>query len=98
MTVMIKYGDTDPTTWTAVGMDLTGCTVRLMARDRAARATPIELPTAIIDQPGGVVQWTPDGLLPVGSYEVELEVTRDGLIVTFPNDGFERLTVSPDIR
>ena len=99
MTV-IKYGDTDPTTWTAVGMDLTGCTVRLMARDRAARATPIELPAAIIDQPGGVVEWTPDGLLPVGSYEVELEVTRasDGLIVTFPNDGFGRLTVSPDIR
>lgn len=94
----IKYGDTDPTTWTAVGMDLTGCTVRLMARDRAARATPIELPAVIIDQPGGVVQWTPDGLLPDGSYEVELEVKRGDLIVTFPNDGFARLTIAPDIR
>lgn len=100
MTVMIKYGDTDPTTWTAVGMDLTGCTVRFMARDRTKRDTPIVLPATIIDAAGGVVEWTPDGLLPVGSYEVELEVTRasDGLIVTFPNDGFERLTVSPDIR
>ena len=96
--ITIKYGDTDPTTWTAVGMDLTGCTVRLMARDRAARATPIELPAAIIDQPGGVVQWTPDGLLPDGSYEVELEVKRGDLIVTFPNDGFARLTIAPDIR
>lgn len=96
--ITIKYGDTDPTTWTAVGMDLTGCTVRLMARDRAARATPIELPTVIIDHPGGVVEWTPDGLLPVGSYEVELEVTRGTLVVTFPNDGFGRLTIAPDIR
>lgn len=94
----IKRGDTDPTTWTAVGMDLTGCTVRLMARDRAARATPIELPAVIIDQAGGVVQWTPDGLLPDGSYEVELEVKRGDLIVTFPNDGFARLTIAPDIR
>ena len=94
----IKRGDTDPTTWTAVGMDLTGCTVRLMARDRAARATPIELPAVIIDQPGGVVEWTPDGLLPDGSYEVELEVKRGDLIVTFPNDGFARLTIAPDIR
>ena len=95
----IKRGDTDPTTWTAVGMDLTGCTVRLVARNTSTRNTVIELtPAVVIDEPGGVVEWTPDGLLPDGSYEVELEVKRGDLIVTFPNDGFARLTIAPDIR
>lgn len=94
----IKHGDTDPTTWTAVGMDLTGCTVRLVARATTNRAVVIELPTTIIDEPGGVVEWTPDGELPTGRYEVELEVTRGPLIVTFPNDGFETLDIGPDIR
>ena len=98
MTVMIKYGDTDPTTWTAVGMDLTGCTVRLVARDRAGRGPVIELPAVITDPIGGVVEWTPDGDLPVGVYDVELEVTRGSLVVTFPNTSYARLIIEPDIR
>jgi len=96
--MIIKHGDTDPTTWTAVGMDLTGCTVRLVARNMRSRDTLIELPTTILDVSAGVVEWTPDGTLATGDYEVELEVTRGALIVTFPNDGFAVFTVTDDIR
>ena len=93
----IKYGDTAPTTWVAEGMDLTGCTVRFLARPRP-RGAMIELPATITDPPAGAAEWSPAGELKVGVYDIELEVTGGALIATFPSDGFVTLAVAEDIR
>ena len=114
MSETMKFGDTVPARWKAEGVDpvtnkpvkfdLTGFTVKLIARNWSARGVPIPLPAVVIDAPEGIVQWTPDGLLPVGSYDVELEATRElgeglePLIATFPNEGFARFTIDTDIR
>jgi hypothetical protein len=77
-------------------MNLAGCTVRLLAQKNGATQ---ELATVITDAPNGIVTHTLDGTLDIGTYKVELEVTRagDNLIVTFPNKGYETLVVAADL-
>lgn len=90
----VKTGDTYATTWT-VPLNLTGSTVRLIARKRGF--DPIVLPTTITDAANGVVQHVLTGTLPVGNYLVELEVTNGSVIVTAPTDSYENLKVIPDL-
>lgn len=88
----------------AANMDLTGTTVRLLAR-QGRNGTPFVLPSAITDAAGGIVTHTLTGTLAVGTYQVELEVTAAGEIVTFPTNDptkpyeryYEILSVVEDI-
>jgi hypothetical protein len=90
----VKTGDRYPTYW-RVPMDLTGTSVRLIARRGSALA--ITLPSTISDPTGGVVEHVLDGLLIVGMYAVELEITRDDQIITAPTDTYENLRVIADL-
>jgi hypothetical protein len=91
----VKQGDTKPRVWT-VNMDLTGSTVRLLAREQA-NLDPIELEAAVTDAAAGEVTWTPDGTLNAVRHWVEVEVTQGGTIVTAPSDGYATLRVIADI-
>ena len=100
MSVTVKHGDQYPVTFTANG-DLTGSTVRLLARIRYTTGDPILLGSTVTDPAGGVVTHDLTGTLEAGTYDVELEVTRGGEVFTFPNgDGknaYETLTVVDDL-
>jgi len=90
----VKTGDRYPTYW-RVPMNLTGSTVRLIAR--RGSAPPVVLPSSILDPAAGTVQHVLDGNLTVGMYAVELEITRDEQIITAPTDTYENLRVIADL-
>jgi hypothetical protein len=90
----VKRGDTYPITFTA-NMDLTGATVRLLAR--SSQGNTIELASTIQDAVAGTVVHNLTGTLGIDVYEIELEVTHTGTIISFPSDGFEQLCVIPDL-
>ena len=90
----VKTGDRYPTYWT-VPADLTGSTVRLLAR-RGANP-PVVLVSSIASAQGGVVQHDLDGTLTVGLYAVELEITQGAKIITAPTDTYENLRVIADL-
>lgn len=95
----VKEGDRFPITVTA-SIDLTGSTVRLLARDKSLPSTtpPILLASTITHAANGIVTHVLDGSLPIGTYNVELEVTQgNGHIITFPGDGFLLLRVIADL-
>lgn len=89
----VKSGDTHEVSWRA-NADLAGASVRLIAR--AADRVPVMLAAELGDTPG-LVRHQLTGLLPVGTYRIELEVIRDGVTTTFPNDGYATLTVTADL-
>lgn len=91
--MIVKQHDKHQVVWTA-NMDLTGTTVRLLAK-RGGTLTPLD--AVIIDAPAGKVGHTLTGTLDPGTYQVELEVTQGASIVTFPNDSYSTLTVTPDL-
>lgn len=92
--LVVKTGDRYPTWW-YVPMDLTGCTVRLLARRRSA---PTILLASDVPVPAnGRVRHVLDGTLGVGLYTVELEITRGGEIITAPTDAYENLRVIADL-
>jgi len=90
----VKTGDRYPTYWT-VPMDLTGTQVRLVARRGSAPA--VTLPSTLKNPAGGVVEHILDGTLGVGSYAVELEITRGEEVITAPTDSYENLRVIADL-
>lgn len=92
--MIVKQGDTHAVQWKA-NLDLTGATVRLIAKPRTG--DPIILNSTITDAGEGVVTHTLTGTLPTGTYKVELEVTDGDEIITFPNDTYASLTVIPDL-
>lgn len=93
--MIIKSGDTHDVSWRA-NADLTGADVRLVIK-RVAGGTPIELEAAVDAGTDGLVTHRLDGTLTPGSYQVELEATRDGAITTFPNSGQAILIVQDDL-
>ena len=90
----VKTGDRYPTYWTTP-IDLTGSTVRLLARRGSNPA--ITLPSTIIEPALGQVQHILDGTLTVGTYAVELEIARGDQIITAPTDTYESLRVIADV-
>lgn len=90
----VKQGDRYRTTWTA-STNLTGATTRLLAR--RDNAPVIELAHTVTDAAHGVVEHYLDGTLPVASYRVELEISRDNEKITAPTSSFENLRVISDL-
>jgi hypothetical protein len=93
--ITVKQGDTHATVWRA-NADLTGAAIRLLAVKDDSTVTV--LAATVTDGPTGEVTHMLTGDLAVGTYQVELEVTKAGVITTFPNSGFAELYVHPDIR
>lgn len=92
--MIVKEGDRHPISWKA-NMDLTGSTVRLIVE--GADSAPTILASTVSNPTEGEVTHNLTGLLPIGRYRVELEVTTGAEIVTFPNDQYARLDVIPDL-
>lgn len=90
----VKTGDQYPTYW-QVPLDLTGSTVRLIAKRDKAPA--VVLPTTVTDPANGVVEHVLTGTLPVGLYRVELEITNGSTIITAPTDTYDNLRVITDL-
>lgn len=100
--MLIKEGDTLPVAWrvldcnTGQPVDLTGAIVEVHAQRRGS--APITLPSFVIPpESEGRVQYTPDGTLSPGSYAVEIQFTKSGVIGTSPTDGTGTLTVQAQI-
>ncbi len=90
----VKTGDKYPTIW-RVPMNLTGCTVRLIAK--RDHNPPVVLPTTVPDPVNGVVEHILTGTLAVGLYKVEMEITNGPQIVTAPTNTYENLRVIADL-
>lgn len=88
--MIVKRNDTHEVSW-KTNMDLTGATVRLIAREGEIATI---LPSTIV---GDTVTHKLTGTLPVGRYRIEVEATINGDIITFPNDRYARLDVFPDL-
>lgn len=93
--VIVKRGDTNVTTWTT-NMDLTGSTVRLLAKNIKTKAVTV-LAANVADSHNGVVTHQLTGTLAVGEYYVELEITQNDTIVSAPTKGYEKLCVMRDL-
>lgn len=90
----VKEYDKHPISWVA-NMDLTGATVRVIAREGAF---VLILPATI--EPGessSKITHMLTGTLPEGRYRIEVEATIGGEIITFPNDNYARLDVVRDL-
>jgi hypothetical protein len=102
MSNTVKSGDTHAITLTVfddVGapVDLTGSTVRLLAK--LAAGGTLEVLDATLDAAPttGMVHHTLTGTLVAGTYNVEVEVTLGGVITTAPTEGYATLIVTPDL-
>lgn len=92
---MIKRGDKHDVKLTIVGppMNLNGGTAKVFVTPSAGGSvTPFN--ATILDN---VVTWSLDGTLPVGKYNLEVQVTIGGNIVTAPNGGYMELRVVQDL-
>lgn len=92
--MIVKAGDTHKIEFRA-NMNLGSADVRLIAR--RAGCAPEILDAEVSDAADGLVSHTLTGELPVGTYNVELEVTRGSEVVTFPNSGYASLIVQSDL-
>jgi len=94
VSISVKHGDKYPIQF-VVNADLTGATVRLLAKPNGGDT--LVLDSTIPDPAGGVVEHMLTGELDVGDYRIEVEATRDGEVITFPNTGTESLHVEADL-
>lgn len=93
--LVVKQGDRYATFWRVPGFNLTGCTVRLIAR--RGKNPAIVLSSTITDPATGEVRHVLDGSLDVGDYAIELEITRGVEIITAPTDSYDNLRVIADL-
>lgn len=96
----VKFGDMHAITFTVTTeaqqpVDLTGATIRLLAR-RVGAPEAVVLLATLGDGLGEVVHQL-DGTLAVGVYHIEIEVTSGQDINTAPTDGYAELVVARSI-
>lgn len=77
-------------------VDLSGATVRLLARRQGSGITII-LGSTVTDAAAGEVTHSLTGTLEIGTYDIEVESTLAGDVVTAPNDGYFTMTVLEDL-
>lgn len=85
-TTRVWQNDKHAVSWrvtsTAGAVDLTGATVRLLAKPQTAGQSLVTLASSVATD---VVTHQLDGTLPVGVYYVVVEAARAGEIVTYPD-------------
>lgn len=80
--------------------DLSGGTVRFLAREAGNGQVKVDDTAVITDGPNGQAEWRPSAgdTDQAGSFDVEWEVTfSDGTVQTFPTRGYDRLIVVGDL-
>ena len=97
----IKQNDTRPIIQaTLTGIDLTGATARFLMRLRGDKSSKVATTATISDNgPPGVVRynWASGDTDTAGIYEGEFEITfSGGLIETYPNGEYIRITILED--
>lgn len=92
--VEIKRRDTHDTIWTT-NLDISSATLlRLLAKNTRTKVTT---PLTAVPDTAFSVKHTLTGTLDPGEYEVELEATIAGRIITSPTSGYVKLIVWPDL-
>lgn len=92
-TINVKRGDTYTTLY--LNSDLTGATLRVP--HRVPPSGPVTLLTGTVSNATAGEVRIDTSTLPVGTYELEVEVTVGGSTDTYPDDGFITLNVNPDL-
>lgn len=92
----VKQGDIMPVTFT-VNHDLTGATVRLIARHLTRDGQLEELDATVTDPTAGVLVHNLDGTWATGRHFLELEISQDGEVRTAPTEGTYEIRVIPDL-
>lgn len=101
MPLNVKHGDTHAIylivadAKTKAPVDITGSTVVINIKMK--NGTPIALAAVVDDGPAGRVRHQLTGTLAVGTYAMEVELTKSGVITTTPTIGTDTLVVQPDI-
>lgn len=102
----IKQNDTSPSMRATLkgsdgsAINLNNATVGFKMGPITGGALTVEAAADIFDAGEGVIEylWTTDDTSTSGSYRAEIEVTySDGKVETFPNSGFIRVEITPDI-
>lgn len=81
-------------------VNLSGCTVRFVMRDKATQETKIDAAATIVTAASGLVKyaWDGDDTDTAGNYQAEWEVQfGDGRLETFPNYKHLNIKVFEDI-
>jgi hypothetical protein len=94
MTVVVKYRDTHETTWTTNLNISTATSLRLIAKNIKTKAVTT---LAVALASDFSVTHVLTGTLPIGDYDVELEASFGGTIITSPSHSYERLRVLRDV-
>lgn len=106
MAFKIKQSDTSPileaalTTAAGVAIDLSGASVRFHMRRAGAQTALIDAAATVVSASGGTVRysWLSGDTDSAGAFVAEFEVLySDGSIETFPNDGYLRIDILPEI-
>lgn len=88
-----KRGDTE--TLFTLNMDLTAATMKAFAKNKTTNDVTQLSVSAVSGFANRVAVQT--SVLPVGSYNLEVEVTSGGKIATFPDQGYLSLIVVEDL-
>jgi hypothetical protein len=95
----VRQGDTHAVYWQVLDdgspIDLTGMTAEIHLRP-AKGGTALELP-AVVDAIEQRIKHTLTGALVPGTYLLEIELTKDGVIATAPTAANDTLTVVAQI-
>lgn len=92
--IYTKRGDSE--TPLSVNMNVTGASLRTLTRPQyTAEAFAEHTTTAVDAAAGALVADTSE--LEAGAYDIEVEVTQDGKVATFPDRGYGLLVVYADL-
>lgn len=94
-TMTEKRGDTRTRELTLNRPISAGADVRVFLRRRKDPA--VTMTHTVVDPAAGRIAVTFDGALPVGEYNLEVQVTEGAVIATFPTDGFVLVRIVQDI-
>ena len=99
MPMTVREGDTHDVSWQITDnggpMDLTGAIAEIHVRP--IKGTAITTLTAVVDPIEQRVTHTLTGTLAPGTYLLEIELTKEGIITTAPTSKNDTLTVVPQI-
>ena len=93
--VVQKFGDTRPVAW-KTNYSLLNSTVVLKVIGPGGTVDTTGDVT-ITDAWGGIVEWDHGGTLAIGSYSVELWITREGETIKAPSSGTAALIITPSL-
>jgi ABC-type molybdate transport system ATPase subunit len=87
---------TDSEVLLRLNADLTGSTVRVIVRP-AGSGTSLPDLDAVVTNPSKGEITVQTGDIPVGTYQLEVEQNLEGKLAHYPNKGFDKLIVGPDL-